>query len=76
LSGAASLAIGREESLAAVPSLLTLAREVVAAAFEPGDPESDALRAMLEECVVGAHRLCLREQIGAGETTSCERGKP
>ena len=59
-------AIGREETLAALPRLLSFARQVVITAFEPGDPEIDEFRALLDECVVGAHRIYLREQLAAG----------
>lgn len=59
--------IDRGATLAALPGLLSLARQVVVTTLEPGDPETDALRVMLEECVVGAHRICLREQIRLGE---------
>lgn len=64
----------RHETLAALPSLLALARQVVVAAFNPGDPEIVALRALLDECVVGAHRVCLREQLLAAETAQNEGG--
>lgn len=40
-------------------------RRLVVSAFEPGDPESDELKSLLEACVVGAHRLRLREQLRA-----------
>lgn len=66
-SDAVSAPIDRGATLAALPGLLSLARQVVVATLEPGDPETDALREMLEECVVGAHRICLREQIRLGE---------
>jgi hypothetical protein len=59
--------IDRGETLAALPSLLALARQVVVAACDPRDPEIAALRALLEECVVGAHRVCLREQLRASD---------
>ncbi|HWA64003.1 MAG TPA: hypothetical protein VG939_21705 [Caulobacteraceae bacterium] len=57
----------RDETLAALPSLLSLARQVIVTAFDPGDPEVDALRALIEECVVGVHRVCLREQLRAAD---------
>lgn len=66
-SDSVSAPIDRGATLAALPGLLSLARQVVVATLEPGDPETDALREMLEECVVGAHRICLREQIRLGE---------
>ena len=57
----------RDESLAVLPDLLDLARQMLVSAFEPGDPEIDALRTAVEECVVGAHRLRLREQLTTGD---------
>ena len=59
--------IDRGETLAALPGLLALARQVVVVACDPRDPEIAALRALLEECVVGAHRVCLREQLKAAD---------
>jgi hypothetical protein len=56
------VALEREEVLAALPALFTFARQAVIAAFEPGDAEAEILRALLDECVVGAHRLALRER--------------
>lgn len=63
-----SAPIDRGATLAALPGLLSLARQVVVATLEPGDPETEALREMLEECVVGGHRICLREQIRMGQS--------
>ena len=59
------LALQRSETLDALPATLTMLRRLVVAAFEPGDPESDELKSLLEACVVGAHRLRLREQLRA-----------
>lgn len=56
----------RDATLAALPGLLSLARQVVVTALDSGDPETNALKSLLEECVVGAHRICLREQIRLG----------
>lgn len=69
MSGASAETMDREATLAALPGLLALARQVLVATLDAGDPETEALREMLEECVVGAHRICLREQMrmGAGE---------
>ena len=55
------------DRLAALPVLLSQARESLAASSALGDPEADALLASLEECVVAAYRLLLHRQIeGAG----------
>ncbi len=51
------------DRLAALPVLLSQARESLAASGALGDPEADALLASLEECVVAAYRLILRRQI-------------
>ena len=59
------LALARHETLEALPATLTMLRRLVVAAFEPGDPEGDELKGLLEACVVGAHRLRLREQLRA-----------
>lgn len=56
--------------LEALPALLTLAREVVVTSLAAGDPEGDELKSLLEACVVGAHRLRLRERLRGG------RGRP
>jgi hypothetical protein len=61
------LALQRSETLDALPATLTMLRRLVVAAFEPGGPESDKLKRLLEACVVGAHRLRLREQLRARE---------
>jgi hypothetical protein len=61
--------VDRSASLAALPGLLSLARQVVVATLPAGDPETEALRELLEECVVGAHRICLREQLRMGGTS-------
>jgi hypothetical protein len=69
-----SSTFNRDETLAALPSLLSLARQVIVTAFNPGDPEIIALKALLDECVVGAHRLCLREQLRAVDVAQNEGG--
>ncbi|MFI4933142.1 MAG: hypothetical protein ACHP7N_00830 [Caulobacterales bacterium] len=56
--------LDRAETLEALPALLTLARQAVIA-FAADDPECDELRRLLDACVVGAHRLRLREQMRA-----------
>jgi hypothetical protein len=61
--------LGRAETLEAIPAVLTVVRRLVTAAFEPGDPESDELRSLLDACVVGAHRLRLREQLRDNEAS-------
>jgi hypothetical protein len=55
--------LDRAETLAALPSVFTALRRLVMSSFEPGDPESDELRRLLDACVVGAHRLKLREEL-------------
>ena len=57
--------LARAETLSALPGLLTLARQVIVTSFEPGDPEIEGLKTMLDECVVGLHRLGLRERLRA-----------
>jgi len=59
-------ALDRDATLAALPGLLALARQVVVTALDAGDPETAVLRQLLEECVIGAHRICLREQLRSG----------
>ena len=61
----------RDDVLAGLPNLLSLARQVLIAKFPPGDVEADALRAQIETCVVDAHRLALRERMraAAGRTS-------
>lgn len=66
-SGASSACDGPLETL---PALLTLAHEVVVTSLEAGDPEGDELKSLLEACVIGAHRLRLRERLRGG------RGRP
>jgi len=66
------IGIGRAESLDALPALLSFAREVVAAVCEAGDAEGEELRGLLEACVVGAHRLRLRERL-QDEPPGCRR---
>ncbi len=63
--------ISRVEALAALPALLTLVRQAVVSVFEPDDQESIELRTLLDACVVGAHRLRLREQLRLEE--ACDR---
>ncbi len=57
----------RAEALDALPAMLALLRRVVVTSFEPGDPESDELRDLLDACVIGAHRLRLRERLRNGD---------
>ncbi len=57
----------RRETLDALPATLTMLRRLVVTSFDAGDPEIDELKQMLEACVVGAHRLRLREQMRADE---------
>jgi hypothetical protein len=60
-------ALTRAETLDALPAMLTMLRRLVVTSFEAGDPESDELKGLLEACVVGAHRLRLRERLRARE---------
>jgi hypothetical protein len=60
-------ALVRRETLDALPAMLTMVRRLVVTSFEPGYPESDELKRLLEACVVGAHRLHIREQLRARE---------
>jgi hypothetical protein len=55
----------RAEALDAVPVMLTVLRRLVITAFDEPDPEIDELRRLLDACVVGAHRLRLREKMRA-----------
>ena len=55
--------LAREEALEALPGMLSAMRWLVMASFEAGDPECEELTRLLEACVVGAHRLRLREQL-------------
>ena len=57
----------RRETLDALPATLTMLRRLVVATLDASDPEIDELKQMLEACVVGAHRLRLREQMRADE---------
>jgi hypothetical protein len=57
----------RRETLDALPATLTMLRRLVVTTFDASDPEIDELKQMLEACVVGAHRLRLREQMRADE---------
>jgi hypothetical protein len=61
----------RTEALAALPALLDLARQAVMATFGPDDAESGELKTLLDACVVGAHRLRLREQLRSEEAGDC-----
>ena len=65
MSYESSPGVARAEALDAIPAMLTMLRRMVITAFETGDPESDELRRLLDACVVGAHRLRLREQMRA-----------
>jgi hypothetical protein len=60
-------ALVRRETLDALPATLTMLRRLVVNAFDGDDPESDELKRLLEACVVGAHRLRIREQLRARE---------
>jgi hypothetical protein len=60
---------GRAETLEALPAVLTVLRRLMLTVFEPGDPESEELRNHLDACVVGAHRLRLREQMRESEAS-------
>jgi hypothetical protein len=57
----------RRETLDSLPATLTMLRRLVVTTFDASDPEIDELKRMLEACVVGAHRLRLREQMRADE---------
>jgi hypothetical protein len=57
--------VARAEALEAMPVMLTVLRRLVINAFDVADPEIDELRRLLDACVVGAHRLRLREQMRA-----------
>jgi hypothetical protein len=57
----------RRETLDSLPATLTMLRRLVVTTFDATDPEIDELKRMLEACVVGAHRLRLREQMRADE---------
>ena len=59
----------RAEAIEALPAVFTLLRGFVSA--NPKCPESDDLRALIEACVVGAHRLRLAAQLHAKD--ACER---
>ena len=63
--------LARVETLEALPAMFTLARQALAAAFEADDPESRELRHLLDACVIGAHRLRLREQLRDEEAYDC-----
>ena len=67
ISNDRSARLARDEALRVLPSLLSVIRWQVMASFEAGDPEGDELKRLLEACVVGAHRLNLREQIRSND---------
>jgi hypothetical protein len=60
-------ALARRETLDALPATLTMLRRLVVTTFDADDPEGDELKRLLEACVVGAHRLRIREQLRARE---------
>lgn len=60
-------ALARAEAIDALPAMLAMLRQVVMTSVERGDPESDELRDLLDACVIGAHRLRLRERLRKGE---------
>jgi hypothetical protein len=64
-SSETSPAVLRAEALDAIPPMLTVLRRLVMTAFDDADPEIDELRRLLDACVVGAHRLRLREKMRA-----------
>jgi hypothetical protein len=59
--------VKRVETIEALPAILILARQAVVSAFDPGDPDCQELKNLLDACVVGAHRLRLREKLRADE---------
>jgi hypothetical protein len=61
-----SAALARAEAIDGLPAMLSMLRRVVITSFDAGDPESDELRGLLDACVVGAHRLRLRERLRNG----------
>jgi hypothetical protein len=61
----ASPAVARAEALDAIPAMLTVLRRLLVTALDVTDPEIDELRRLIDACVVGAHRLRLREQMRA-----------
>jgi hypothetical protein len=63
--------IHRAETLAALPALLDLVRQAVMANVGPDDEEGRELKNLLDACVVGAHRLRLREQLRLEEAAGC-----
>jgi len=62
----------RAEALDALPAMLSVVRRLVISSFESGDPESEELKSLLDACVVGAHRLRLRERLRA--RGGCDHG--
>ncbi len=63
MPGEPTIGLARDQALDALPAVLSVVRRLVMTSFEAGDPESDELRRLLEACVVGAHRLRLRERL-------------
>ena len=59
--GDCTAAVARTETLDALPAVLTMARRMVATLVPSEDPETAELKRLLEACVVGAHRLRLKE---------------
>jgi hypothetical protein len=68
MSNEPAIDLAREEALDALPAVLSAIRWLVMMSFEADDPESEELKRLLEACVVGAHRLRLREQLRSNET--------
>jgi hypothetical protein len=64
--------VARTEALDALPAMLSVARRLVISSFAAGDPESEELKCLLDACVVGAHRLRLRERLRA--RGGCDHG--
>lgn len=64
--------LARTEALEALPAMLSVARRLVISSFDAGDPESEELKCLLDACVVGAHRLRLRERLRA--RGGCDHG--
>ena len=63
MANVGAIELAREEAIDALPAVLAAARSLVVASFAAVDPESDELKRLLDACVVGAHRLRLREQL-------------
>jgi hypothetical protein len=60
--------VARAEAIDALPAVLSVVRWLAMAALETGDPESEELKRLLEDCVVGALRLRLRRQLLSGNS--------